>query len=56
MRNGVFGRAMFASRSLFFAPKPHGNACYAGYWKANILEQFLEEPLGQVEDQEQHVK
>ena len=24
-------RAVFGSRSLFFAPKPHGNACYAGY-------------------------
>ena len=24
-------RAVFDSRSLFFAPKPHGNACYAGY-------------------------
>ena len=23
-------RAVFDSRSLFFAPKPHGNACYAG--------------------------
>ena len=22
---------VFDSRSLFFAPKPHGNACYAGY-------------------------
>ena len=24
-------RAVFDSRSSFFAPKPHGNACYAGY-------------------------
>ena len=24
-------RAVFDSRSLFFAPKPHGNAYYAGY-------------------------
>ena len=24
-------RAVFHSRSSFFAPKPHGNACYAGY-------------------------
>ena len=24
-------RVVFDSRSLFFAPKPHGNACYAGY-------------------------
>ena len=23
-------RAIFDSRSSFFAPKPHGNACYAG--------------------------
>ena len=24
---------VFDSRSSFFAPKPRGNACYAGYWK-----------------------
>ena len=24
-------RAVFDSRSSFFAPKPHGNSCYAGY-------------------------
>ena len=24
-------RAVFDSRSSFFAPKPHGNACYSGY-------------------------
>ena len=24
-------RVVFDSRSSFFAPKPHGNACYAGY-------------------------
>ena len=24
-------RAVFDDRSLFFAPKPHRNACYAGY-------------------------
>ena len=42
-RNGILGfgrarnetraifRAVFDSRSSFFAPKPHGNACYAGY-------------------------
>ena len=24
-------RAVFDSRPSFFAPKPHGNACYAGY-------------------------
>ena len=28
-------RAAFDSRSSFFAPKPHGNACYAGYRVAN---------------------
>ena len=37
-------RAVFDSRSSFFAPKQHGNACYAGYnfrldyvfvWKAH---------------------
>ena len=26
-------RTVFDSRSFFFAPKPHGNACYAGYWQ-----------------------
>ena len=26
-----FYRVLFDSRSSFFAPKPHGNACYAGY-------------------------
>ena len=32
-------RAIFDSRSSFFAPKPHGNACYAGYgiWNAKCL-------------------
>ena len=25
-------RTVFDSRSSFFAPKPHGNACYAGYY------------------------
>ena len=43
-RNVIFGtraifRAVFDSRSSFFAPKPHGNACYAGYdfskWRAS---------------------
>ena len=28
-------RAVFDSRSSFFAPKPHGNACYAGYTRAD---------------------
>ena len=27
----IFFRPVFDSRSSFFAPKPHGNACYAGY-------------------------
>ena len=32
LKDGVpFFRAVFDSRSSFFAPKPHGNACYAGY-------------------------
>ena len=26
-------RAVFDSRSSFFAPKPNGNACYAGYMR-----------------------
>ena len=29
-KNAIF-RAVFDSPSSFFAPKPHGNACYAGY-------------------------
>ena len=28
-------RAVFDSRSSCFAPKPHGNACYAGYTRAD---------------------
>ena len=48
-RNGILGfgrarnetraifRAVFDSRSSFFAPKPHGNACYAGYKTINAL-------------------
>ena len=38
-RNGtsaIFHLAVFDSRSSFFAPKPHGNACYAGYEKIGI--------------------
>ena len=27
----IFREVGFDSRSSFFAPKPHGNACYAGY-------------------------
>ena len=30
LRHFFFSRA-FDYRSSFFAPKPHGNACYAGY-------------------------
>ena len=37
-------RAVFDSRSSFFAPKPHGNACYAGYFYLKLLftDVFLE--------------
>ena len=28
-------RAVFDSRSSFFAPKPNGNACYAGYMRGS---------------------
>ena len=42
-------RAAFDSRPSFFAPKPHGNACYAGYEchkmrfdKQRMLNTFLE--------------
>ena len=38
-RNGtsaIFHLAVFDSRSSFFAPKPHGNACYADYEKIGI--------------------
>ena len=28
---------VFESRSLFFAPKPHENACYAGYFGASAF-------------------
>ena len=31
----IFG-AVFDSRPSFFAPKPHRNACYAGYTQHNI--------------------
>ena len=30
-------RTVFDSRSSFFAPKPHGNACYAGYHYAVLF-------------------
>ena len=29
--------AVFDSRSSFFAPKPNGNACYAGYLFKNVV-------------------
>ena len=32
-------RAVFDFRSSFFAPKPHGNACYAGYTRADKFSQ-----------------
>ena len=37
-------RAVFDSRSSYFAPKPHGNACYAGYFylKLPFTDVFLE--------------
>ena len=31
MKEGAVFCAVFDSRSSFFAPKLHGNACYAGY-------------------------
>ena len=34
---GAIFRKVFDSRSLFFAPKPHENACYAGYFGASTL-------------------
>ena len=34
-------RAVFDSRSSFFAPKPHGNACYAGYLSRCLLRSAL---------------
>ena len=35
-------RAVFDSRSTFFAPKPHGNACYAGYVFSDECSTFLD--------------
>ena len=34
-------RAVFDFRSSFFAPKPHGNACYAGYDRVIFSDFFL---------------
>ena len=34
-------RAIFDYRSSFFAPKPHGNACYAGYLSRCLLRSAL---------------
>ena len=34
-------RAVFDSRSSFFAPKPHENACYAGYLPRCLLRSAL---------------
>ena len=34
-------RAVFDSRSSFSAPKPHGNACYAGYFSCGLWLSFL---------------
>ena len=53
-------RAVFDSRSSFFAPKPHGNACYAGYfsvWKSyrclgendEFLSRYYKQTVGEKE-------
>ena len=54
--------AVFDSRSSFFTPKPHGNACYAGYLFESVVMsmdveasfhsrvQFLERWLGLTQD------
>ena len=36
--------APFDSRSSFFAPKPHGNACYAGYFQ-----EFMQEEISRLD-------
>ena len=41
-------RAVFDPDSLFFAPKPHGNPCYAGY--RGPREQFHSVPRGGVKE------
>ena len=48
-RNGtsaIFHLAVFDSRSSFFAPKPHGNACYADYEKIGIKSKDREKVTG----------
>ena len=35
-----FARSLIDSRSSFFAPTPHGNACYAGYLQTRIVFPF----------------
>ena len=34
-------RAVFDSRSSFFAPKPHGNACYASYFTSHTVDIWM---------------
>ena len=42
---GAIFRAVFDSRSSFFAPKPHGEACYAGYIFSDVTFIALPVPL-----------
>ena len=42
---GAIFRAVFASRSSFFAPKPYGKACYAGYIFSDVTFIALPVPL-----------
>ena len=42
---GAIFRAVFDSRSSFFAPKPHGKACYAGYIFSDVIFIALPVPL-----------
>ena len=39
-RRSIF-RAVFGSLSSFFSPKPHGNACYAGYIHSYMIKFWL---------------
>ena len=34
-------RVVFDSRPSFFAPKPHGNACYPGYTRLRMLDAYV---------------
>ena len=42
---GAIFRAVFDFRSSFFAPKPHGKACYAGYIFSDVSFIALPVPL-----------